>query len=101
MKGVRNMSSFIAELPQKWERKTPFVAYELVVWHNKDTYADEQLYYTDVEDAISVLRSRIAYDGTVEMATIRQETIYRRNPKCEMSTSSPLIHYDRRKGVSL
>ena len=95
------MSSLIAELPHRWERKTPFVAYELVVWHNKDTYADEQLYYTDVEDAIAVLRSRIAYDKTVEMATIRKETIYKRNPKCEMSTSGPLIHYDRERGVRL
>ena len=95
------MSSWIAELPQKWERKTPFVAYELVVWHNTGAYADERLYYTDVEDAIAVLRSRIAYDGTAEMATIRKETIYRRNSKCEMSVSYPLIHYDRKKGVYL
>ena len=95
------MSSWIAELPQKWERKTPFVAYELVIWHNSETYADEQNYYTDVEDAISTLRSRIAYDKTIEMASIRKETIYKRNPKCEMSTSSPLIHYDRKRGVYL
>lgn len=95
------MSSWIAELPQKWERKTPFVAYELVIWHDSEKYADEQTYYTEVDDAIATLRSRIAYDKTVEMATLRQETIYRRNPKCEMSTSSPLIHYTRGKGVYL
>lgn len=95
------MSSWIEQLPQKWERKTPFVAYEIVVWHDRETYADEQNYYGDVEDAISLLRNRIANDKTVEMATIRQETIFRRNPKCEMSTSSPLIHYDRKKGVYL
>ena len=95
------MSSWIKELPQKWERKTPFVAYELVVWHNSKTIADEQNYYGDVEEVIGLLRNRIAYDATVEMATIRQETIYRRNSECEMSTSSPLIHYDRRKGLSL
>jgi len=95
------MSSWIAELPQKWERKTPFVAYELVIWHNSETYADEQNYYTDVEDAISTLRSRIAYDKTVEMASIRKETIYKRNPKCEMSTSGPLMHYERGRGVYL
>ena len=95
------MSSWIPELPQKWERKTPFVAYQLVIWHNSETYADEHNYYTDVEDAISILRSRILYDATVEMATLRQETIFRRNPKCEMSTSGPLIHYDRKKGVYL
>ena len=95
------MSSWIAELPQKWERKTPFVAYELVIWHDSETYADEQNYYMDVEDAIAVLRSRIAYDKTVQMASIRKETIYRRNPKCEMSTSGPLIHYERGRGVYL
>jgi len=95
------MSSWIAELPQKWERKTPFVAYELVIWHNSETHADEQNYYTDVEDAISTLRSRIAYDKTVEMASIRKETIYKRNPKCEMSTSGPLMHYERGRGVYL
>ena len=95
------MSSCIAELPHKWERKTPFVAYELVIWHNSETYADEQNYYTDVEDAISTLRSRIAYDKTVEMASIRKETIYKRNPKCEMSTSGPLMHYERGRGVYL
>ena len=95
------MSSMIVELPQKWERKTPFVAYGLVIWHDRETFADEQLYYTDMEEAIVTLRSRIAHDKTVEMATIRQETIYRRNPKCEMSTSGPLIHYDRKKGVYL
>ena len=95
------MSSFIAELPQKWERKTPFVAYGVFVWHNSETYADEQLYYGDVDEAIATLRNRIAYDSTVEMATIRQETIYKRNPKCEMSTSGPLIHYERGRGVYL
>lgn len=95
------MRSMIAELPHKWEQKTPFVAYTLVIWHDSETYADEQKYYTDVEDAISTLRSRIAYDATVEMATIRQETIYKRNPKCEMSTSAPLIHYERGRGVYL
>ena len=95
------MSSWIAELPQKWERKTPFVAYELVIWHNLETYADEQNYYTDVEEVISLLRNRTASDGTIKMATIRQETIYRRNQKCEMSTSSPLIHYEKGKGVYL
>ena len=95
------MSSFIAELPHKWERKTPFVAYGLVIWHDRETFADEQIYYTDMEEAIVTLRSRIAHDKTVEMATIRQETIYRRNPKCEMSTSGPLIHYSRERGVYL
>ena len=95
------MSSWIPELPQKWERKTPFVAYELVIWHNSETYADEQSYYADVEEAISTLRSRIAYDSSIEMATIRKETIYRRNPKCEMSTSGPLMHYKRGRGVYL
>ena len=95
------MSSLIAELPRKWERKTPFVAYELVIWHKSEGYADEDNYYMDVEDAIATLRSRIAYDATVEAATVRQETIYRRNSKCEMSTSSPLIHYSRKKGVYL
>ena len=95
------MSSMIAELPHRWERKTPFVAYELVLWHNSETYADEQLLYTDADDAIRTMRNRIADDSTIEMATLRQETIFRRNPKCEMSTSSPLIHYDRKKGVYL
>ena len=95
------MSSWIADLPQKWERKTPFVAYELVIWHDSETYADEQNYYTDPEEPISIMRNRIAYDKTIAMATIRQETIFRRNPKCEMSTSSPLIHYDRKRGVYL
>lgn len=95
------MSSWIAELPQRWERQKPFVAYELVIWHNRKTYADEQNYYTDPEEPISIMRNRIANDATIEMATLRQETIYRRNPKCEMSTSSPLIHYERGKGVYL
>ena len=95
------MSSWIAELPQKWERKTPFVAYELVIWHDSKTYADEKNYYTDVEEPIGIMRNRIANDATIEMATLRQETIFRRNSKYEMSTSSPLIHYDRKKGVYL
>lgn len=93
--------SWIAKLPDKWERKTPFVAYQLVIWHNSATYADESDYYTDAEDAIRTLKSRIEYDATIEMATIRKETIYRRNPKCEMSTSGPLIHYDKGRGVYL
>lgn len=95
------MSSWIAELPQRWERKKPFVAYQLTIWHNKETYADEQLLYTDAEEAISTLRNRTKYEDHIQMATIRQETIFRRNPKCEMSTSSPLIHYDRKRGVYL
>jgi len=95
------MSSWIMELPQKWERKKPFVAYKLVIWHNKETYADESLLYTDVGDAIWTMRNRISYDKTIQMATIRQETIFKRNPKCEMSTSSPLIHYEIGKGVYL
>lgn len=95
------MSSFIAELPAKWERKTPFVAYQLVIWHDRQTYADEQNYYTDPEEPISIMRNRIAYDKTIAMATIRKETIFRRNPKCEMSTSGPLIHYSRERGVYL
>lgn len=95
------MSSWIAELPQKWERKKPFVAYQLVIWHDRQTYADEQNYYTDPEEPIGIMRNRIANDATIAMATLRQETIFRRNPKCEMSTSSPLIHYDRKKGVYL
>ena len=93
--------SMIAKLPKKWERKTPFVAFELTIWHNSETYADEYLYYTDADETFAVLRSRIMHDKTIGMATIRQETIYRRNSECEMSTSSPLIHYDRRKGLSL
>lgn len=95
------MSSWIAELPHKWERKTPFVAYELVIWHDRQTYADEQNYYTDAEEVIGIMRNRINNDATIEMATLRQETIFRRNPKCEMSTSSPLIHYDKERGVHL
>lgn len=95
------MSSWIAELPHKWERKTPFVAYGLVIWHDRETIADEQIYYTDAEEVISILRNRIAYDETIEMATIRKETIYKRNLKCEMSTSGPLIHYERGRGVYL
>ena len=95
------MSSMIVELPHKWERKTPFVAYELMIWHDSEKYADEHLLYTDAEDAIRTMRYRISDDATIEMATIRQETIFRRNPKCEMSTSSPLIHYDRKKGIYL
>ena len=95
------MSSWIAQLPQKWERKTPFVAYQLVIWHDRQTYADEQNYYTDPEEPISIMRNRITNDKTIAMATIRQETIYRRNPKCEISVSSPLIHYKRGEGVSL
>ena len=95
------MSSWIPELPQKWERKTPFVAYELVIWHDRETYADETMYYGDIEEAISILRNRTKYEDHIQMATIRQETIFRRNPKCEMSTSSPLIHYERGKGVYL
>lgn len=93
--------SWIAELPQKWERKTPFVAYQLVIWHDSETYADEHNYYGDVDEVISLLRNRITYDSTVAMATIRQETIYRRNSKCEISTSSPLIHYEKGRGVHL
>ena len=92
---------WIMELPQKWERKKPFVAYNLVIWHNKETYADESLLYTDAEEAIYTMRNRISYDETIQMATIRQETIFKRNPKCEMSTSSPLIHYEKGKGVYL
>lgn len=95
------MSSWIPELPHKWERKNPFVAYELVIWHDSDNYADENNYYTDIEEVISLLRNRTRYDATIAMATIRQETIYRRNQKCEMSTSSPLIHYDKKRGVYL
>ena len=95
------MSSFIAELPQKWERKTPFVAYGVFVWHDSERYANEELYYGDVYEAIAMMRSRIAHDNSVKMITIRQETIYRRNPKCEMSTSGPLIHYSRERGVYL
>lgn len=95
------MSSWIAELPQKWERKKPFVAYQLTIWHDKETYADEQLLYTDAEEAIATLRNRTKYEDHIQMATIRQETIFRRNPKCEMSTSSPLIHYERGRGVYL
>lgn len=95
------MSSWIAELPHKWERKTPFVAYQLNIWHDRQTYADEQNYYTDPEEPICIMRNRIAYDTTIAMATIRQETIFRRNPKCEMSTSSPLIHYEKGRGVYL
>ena len=95
------MCSLIPELPQKWERKTPFVAYQLVIWHNRETYADEHDYYTDVEEAIAKLRNRIMYDETVEMATLRKETIYKRNPKCELSTSGPLMHYERGRGVYL
>ena len=94
-------SSWIKELPRKWERKTPFVAYSIIIWHNRETIADEQNYYTDAEEVISLLRNRTKYDETIEMATIRQETIYRRNPKCEMSTSSPLIHYEKGRGVYL
>ena len=93
--------SWIAELPRKWERKTPFVAYQLTIWHDRETYADEQNYYTDPEEPISIMRNRIANDETIAMATLRQEIIYRRNPKCEMSTSSPLIHYDKGKGLRL
>lgn len=93
--------SWIAELPRKWERKTPFVAYQLTIWHDREIYADEQNYYTDPEEPISIMRNRIMNDKTVAMATLRQEIIYRRNPKCEMSTSSPLIHYDKGKGLRL
>ena len=95
------MSSLITGLPQKWERKTPFVAYELVIWHNSEALADEHNCYTDADDAISALRNRIAHDHTIESATVRQETIYKRNSKCELSTSSPLIHYNRERGVYL
>lgn len=95
------MTSMIAELPHRWERKTPFVAYQLVIWHDCNTYADEQLLYTDAQEAISTMRNRIDYDATIGMATLRQETIFRRNSKCEMSTSSPLIHYKKGEGVRL
>lgn len=95
------MSSWIAKLPERWERKTPFVAYQLIIWHDAETSADEWILYGNIEEAISVMRIRTSDDDSIAMATIRQETIYKRNKRCELSISSPLIHYEKGKGVRL
>ena len=89
-------------VPNEYKEEKPFVYYSLFLWHNSKTYADEKHEYLNCSDAIGTLKNRIEHDSEIiEMATIREETIYRRTENTEISVSSPLLHYDHETGYRI
>ena len=94
------MASII--IPSEWKEKKPFVYYSLHIWHDSKTYADMTFEYDTCSDAICELRSRLNRENNhIEMATIREQIIYKRLEDTELSTSSPLIHYDEKTGFRI
>ena len=90
-------------VPNEWKEKKPFVYYSLHVWNDSKATASYSNDYDSCDNAVSVLRSQLKYDDNnhIELATIREHTIYRRTNDCELSTSSPIIHYDYKTGFRI
>jgi len=94
------MASII--VPTEYNEKNPFVYYSLHIWHDSKTYADMTFEYDTCSDAICNLRGRLNSETNhIEMATIREQIIFKRTKNTELSTSSPLIHYDKKTGFRI
>lgn len=94
------MASII--IPETWTEKNPFVYYSLYLWHNSKTYADQEYEYSSCSDCVSSLKNRLSMQNNhIEMATIREHIIYKRTSDTELSTSSPLFHYDYKTGYRI
>lgn len=89
-------------IPNVWKEEKPFKYYSLHIWHNSKTMADETYDYEDCSNALSVLKNRIEHDNIkIELATVREHTIFRRTEETEISISSPLLHYNYQSGFSI
>lgn len=88
-------------VPNEWKEKDPFVSYSLYLWYDSKKSANEHHDYDSCSDAVHAMKNRIEYDknNKIQLATIREDIIYKRTEETEISTSSPIIHFDYRKGL--
>ena len=89
-------------VPNEWTKENPFVYYSLYLWHNSDLYADQEYTFSSCSECISNLKNRLStLNNHIAMATIREETIFKRTEHAEVSISSPLFHFDNKKGFTI
>ena len=89
-------------VPHEWKEEKPFVYYSLQIWHDRNNYSDYSNDYTRCEDCTCHLRTMLEKPNNhIELATIRENTIYKRTEQTELSCSSPLIHYDHKTGFRI
>lgn len=90
----------IIKIPETWTQKKPFIFYSVSIWHDIKTLADFTEIFDTAGDAFSYLKNQISFDH-VQAATIREDIIYKRTKNAELSTSSPLLYYDKETGTRL